>query len=340
MINFNNVGQYPITRLRRNRRYDWQRRLVSEHKLSVDNLIYPLFVRDDDINENIDSMPGVQRYTLEQLSQIIERVTNLKIPAVALFPVIGREYRTDDARESLNPEGLLYKAIQTIKKINPNLGVITDGALDAYTSHGHDGLYNNGDVHNDRSVDHIRRFALLQAQAGSDIVAPSDMMDGRIGAIRATLDSHDYSHVSILAYSAKYASAYYGPFREALQSASHLGKSHKKTYHMDPANATEGLREVAQDIAEGADMVMIKPGLPYLDIVQRVSQNFAIPLCVYQVSGEYACLKAASQAGWLNYNAVLMETLLAFKRAGAHAIITYAALEAAQILKDNYNNGS
>lgn len=334
MLDFSAVGAFPVTRLRRNRRYEWGRRLVREHALTTDDLIYPLFVRDDVVDEHIVSMPDVKRYSLQQLPQIIERISQLTIPAVALFPVLERNLRDDGANECLNPEGLLPKAIQLIKKLNPDLGVITDGALDAFTSHGHDGLCIDGDVHNDRSIAHISQFALIQAQAGADMIAPSDMMDGRIGAIRTLLDSHNYSHVGLLAYSAKYASAYYGPFREALQSASHLGKSNKKTYHMDPANAIEGLREVAQDIAEGADMVMIKPGLPYLDIVQRIHTTFPIPICVYQVSGEYASLKAVSQAGWLNYDAVLMETLLAFKRAGAHAIFTYAALDAAQILQE------
>jgi porphobilinogen synthase len=317
------------------RRWEWSRRLIAENTLQVADLIYPIFIRTPETPSHISSMPGVVRHTLEELRSLVEQLSQTGVPAVCLFPVIPAAYKNETADECLNPDGLLPQAIQLIKHLNADIGVITDAALDAFTSHGHDGLIINDDVDNDRTLERLAQHAIIQAQAGADIIAPSDMMDGRVAAIRRALDAGQYQKVGILSYSAKYASAFYGPFREALQSAECLGKATKKTYQMDPANADEALREVAQDIAEGADMIMVKPGLPYLDIIYRIRTSFRIPIIAYQVSGEYAMLKAAAQAGWLhNYDNALFESLLAFKRAGAAAIITYAALEVATVLKE------
>jgi porphobilinogen synthase len=309
--------------------------LVREHALSVNDLIYPVFVLEGDKRrESVGSMPGVDRVSLDLLLPVAEKCVDLGIPVMALFPVISAHLKTPDGKEATNPKGLVPHVVATLKKHFPNLGIMTDVALDPYTSHGQDGLLDDaGYIINDDTVKVLTQQALAQAEAGVDIVAPSDMMDGRIGAIRSALEAHGHLHTQIMAYSAKYASAFYGPFRDAVGSAANLGKSDKKTYQMDPGNADEALREVALDIAEGADMVMVKPGMPYLDIVRRVKDEFKVPTFAYQVSGEYAMLKAAAQNGWLDHDAVMMESLLAFKRAGADGILTYFAIDAAQKLK-------
>lgn len=327
--------KYPQTRLRRNRRHDWSRRLVSENQLSVNDLIWPLFVHEgDNQREAIPSMPGVERLSIDLLTEAVGQAVDLKIPAIAIFPATDPAKKTDDAREALNPENLVCRAVRRIKEAHKdNIGVICDVALDPYTSHGQDGLVRDGYVVNDESIEVLCKQAVVQAEAGCDVIAPSDMMDGRIGEIRNALDESGYQHVQILAYSAKYASAFYGPFRDAVGSSSNLGTGDKRTYQMSPANGDEALREVALDIEEGADMVMVKPGMPYLDIVQRVKDAFQMPTYVYQVSGEYAMLSAAGQQGWLDREKVMMESLLGFKRAGADGILTYFALEAAQQLR-------
>jgi porphobilinogen synthase len=326
---------FPLNRPRRLRRTDFSRRLVREHALSVNDLIYPVFVLEGDKRrESVGSMPGVDRVSLDLLLPVAEKCVDLGIPVMALFPVISAHLKTPDGKEATNPKGLVPHVVATLKKHFPNLGIMTDVALDPYTSHGQDGLLDDaGYIINDATVKVLTQQALAQAEAGVDIVAPSDMMDGRIGAIRSALEAHGHIHTQIMAYSAKYASAFYGPFRDAVGSAANLGKSDKKTYQMDPGNADEALREVALDIAEGADMVMVKPGMPYLDIVRRVKDEFKVPTFAYQVSGEYAMLKAAAQNGWLDHDAVMMESLLAFKRAGADGILTYFAIDAAQKLK-------
>jgi porphobilinogen synthase len=326
---------FPLNRPRRLRRTDFSRRLVREHALSVNDLIYPVFVLEGDKRrESVGSMPGVDRVSLDLLLPVAEKCVDLGIPVMALFPVISAHLKTPDGKEATNPKGLVPHVVATLKKHFPNLGIMTDVALDPYTSHGQDGLLDDaGYIINDDTVKVLTQQALAQAEAGVDIVAPSDMMDGRIGAIRSALEAHGHLHTQIMAYSAKYASAFYGPFRDAVGSAANLGKSDKKTYQMDPGNADEALREVALDIAEGADMVMVKPGMPYLDIVRRVKDEFKVPTFAYQVSGEYAMLKAAAQNGWLDHDAVMMESLLAFKRAGADGILTYFAIDAAQKLK-------
>ncbi|MEY3637105.1 MAG: Delta-aminolevulinic acid dehydratase [Pseudomonadota bacterium] len=328
---------YPLNRPRRLRRTDFSRRLVREHALGVNDLIYPVFVLEGDKRrESVGSMPGVDRVSLDLLLPVAEKCVDLGIPVMALFPVISAHLKTPDGKEATNPKGLVPHAVATLKKHFPSLGIMTDVALDPYTSHGQDGLLDDaGYIINDDTVKVLAQQALAQAQAGVDIVAPSDMMDGRIGAIRTALEAHGHIHTQIMAYSAKYASAFYGPFRDAVGSAANLGKSDKKTYQMDPGNSDEALREVALDIAEGADMVMVKPGMPYLDIVRRVKDEFKVPTFAYQVSGEYAMLKAAAQNGWLDHDAVMMESLLAFKRAGADGILTYFAIDAAQKLKSS-----
>ncbi len=328
---------FPLNRPRRLRRTDFSRRLVREHALSVNDLIYPVFVLEgENRRESVRSMPGVDRVSLDLLLPVAEKCVELGIPVMALFPVISAHLKTPDGKEATNPNGLVPHVVATLKKHFPSLGIMTDVALDPYTSHGQDGLLDEaGYIINDATVEVLTQQALAQAQAGVDIVAPSDMMDGRIGAIRTALESHGHIHTQIMAYSAKYASAFYGPFRDAVGSAANLGKSDKKTYQMDPGNSAEALREVALDIAEGADMVMVKPGMPYLDIVRRVKDEFKVPTFAYQVSGEYAMLKAASQNGWLDHDAVMMESLLAFKRAGADGILTYFAIDAAQKLKSS-----
>ena len=325
---------YPASRPRRLRRDAFTRALVREHRLHASDLILPVFVlAGTGITQDVKSMPGVQRRSLDRLLPVAEECVRAGIPVMALFPVLDGSLKTDDGREALNPEGLVPTVVRELKKRFPELGLMTDVALDPFTSHGQDGLLDaTGYILNDDTVAVLTQQALVQAEAGVDIVAPSDMMDGRIGAIRAALESRGLIHTRIMAYSAKYASAFYGPFRDAVGSASNLGKGNKKVYQMDPGNTDEALREVALDIAEGADMVMVKPGMPYLDIVRRVKDEFKVPTFAYQVSGEYAMLKAAAANGWLDHDAVMMEALLAFKRAGADGVLTYFALEAARLI--------
>ncbi len=327
-------ASFPEVRMRRTRRNAFARALVRENTLTAADFIYPVFVLDGSSrNEKIPSMPGIERVSVDRLLPIAERCLALGIPALALFPVIDPALKTPEGKEALNPNGLVPRAVAELKKHCPALGVMTDVALDPYTSHGQDGLIDEkGYILNDETLDVLVRQALVQAQAGVDVVAPSDMMDGRIGRIRRALEKEGHIHTLILAYSAKYASSFYGPFRDALGSASNLGKSDKKTYQMDPANSDEAMREIALDLAEGADMIMVKPGMPYLDIVRRAKDEFKAPTFVYQVSGEYAMLRAAIANGWLP-EACVMESLLAFKRAGADGILTYFALEAAEQLR-------
>ena len=324
--------------MRRMRRDDFSRRLMRESVLTVDDLIYPVFVLEGkDCSEAVASMPGIARQSLDRLLRTAEQAVNLGVPALAIFPVIDAARKTSGAEEAWNPDGLVPSVVRALKKEFPELGVITDVALDPYTSHGQDGLINADDprgyVLNDETLEALARQALTHAHAGADVVAPSDMMDGRVRRIRAELDAAKCIHTRILAYSAKYASSFYGPFREAVGSAGNLGKGSKATYQMDPANGDEALREVALDLAEGADMVMVKPGMPYLDVVRRVKDEFKVPTYAYQVSGEYAMLKAAAQNGWLDEKACVLESLLAFKRAGADGVLTYFALDAAAWLR-------
>ncbi|MFM8899058.1 MAG: porphobilinogen synthase [Burkholderiales bacterium] len=328
-------ASFPANRPRRLRRDSFTRALVREHQLTSSDLILPVFVLDGQHRaEPVASMPGVQRLSLDQLLPVAHDCVQLGIPVMALFPVVDAGLKTSDGREALNPQGLVPRVVRELKKQCPQLGLMTDVALDPYTSHGQDGLIDDsGYVLNDATVAVLAQQAVVQAQAGVDIVAPSDMMDGRVAAIRQALEQAGLVHTRIMAYSAKYASSFYGPFRDAVGSANNLGKSDKKNYQMDPANSDEALREVALDIAEGADMVMVKPGMPYLDIVRRVKEEFRVPTFAYQVSGEYAMLKAAAANGWLDHDAVMMEGLLAFKRAGADGILTYFARDAARLLK-------
>ena len=330
------LGKYPGRRMRRLRRDEFSRRLVAESRLSVEDLIYPVFLLEGHNRvEPVASLPGVSRRSLDKLFEEAERCVALGIPAMALFPVISPALKTPAAEEAYNPDGLVPHALKALKARFPTLGLITDVALDPYTSHGQDGLIDEtGYVLNDETIAVLIKQALTQAEAGVDIVAPSDMMDGRIGAIRAALDGAGFIHTRIMAYSAKYASKFYGPFRDAVGSAGNLGKSDKKNYQMDPANSDEALWEVGLDLEEGADMVMVKPGMPYLDIIRRVKDEFRAPTFVYQVSGEYAMLKAAFQNGWLEERACVLESLLAFKRAGADGILTYFALQAAEWLQE------
>jgi porphobilinogen synthase len=323
---------YPATRLRRNRRTAWSRRLVAETRLSVDDLIWPVFVHDGDDELPIASMPGVSRLSLDLLVERAGAAAALGIPAIALFPATPAALKTEDGREAINPDNLVCRGVRALKRALPELGVVCDVALDPYTSHGHDGLMRDGCVVNDESIEMLVRQALVQAEAGCDVVAPSDMMDGRIGAIRAALERGGRRDVQIMAYAAKYASAFYGPFRDALGSGSSLGRGDKKTYQMDPANGDEALREVALDLAEGADMVMVKPGMPYLDICRRVVETFKVPTFAYQVSGEYAMIQAAAQNGWIDRERAMMESLLAFKRAGCAGVLSYFAIDAARLL--------
>jgi porphobilinogen synthase len=326
---------YPYTRPRRLRAADFSRRLVREHLLTVDDLIYPVFVLEgENRREAVASMPGVERMSIDVLLEEAAEAVRLRIPAIALFPVTPVELKSDDAREAYNPGGLAQRAVRALKQVFPQLGIITDVALDPFTSHGQDGLVDaNGYVVNDATIEVLVQQALSHARAGADVVAPSDMMDGRIGAIRQALEAEGFVNTRILSYAAKYASSFYGPFRDAVGSAANLAGGDKFSYQMDPANTDEALREVALDLAEGADMVMVKPGMPYLDIVRRVKENFAVPTFVYQVSGEYAMLKAAAQNGWLDEKKTVLESLLAFKRAGADAILTYYALHVARWLE-------
>ena len=325
-----------MVRMRRMRRDDFSRRLMCESRLSVDDLIYPMFVLEGKgQREAIPSMPGVERISIDVLLREADALVALGVPAVALFPVTLTEAKSLDAREAFNPEGLAQRAVRALKAAHPELGVITDVALDPFTTHGQDGLIDDaGYVMNDETVDVLVKQAISHAEAGADVVAPSDMMDGRIGAIREALEANGYIHTRILAYAAKYASSFYGPFRDAVGSAANLGAGNKYTYQMDPGNSDEALWEVGMDLDEGADMVMIKPGMPYLDIVRRVKDQFGAPTYVYQVSGEYAMLMAAAQNGWLDEKAVIMESLLGFKRAGADGVLTYFAKRVAQWLKE------
>jgi porphobilinogen synthase len=330
------LGQFPAVRMRRMRRDDFSRRLMREHMLTVNDLIYPVFVLDGHRRrEAVGSMPGVERLSLDELLPVAEECVRLGIPVMALFPVIDPGLKTADGVEATNPSGLVPRVVRALKQRFPELGIMTDVALDPFTTHGQDGLLNDdGYVLNDETIAVLVRQALVQAEAGVDIVAPSDMMDGRIGAIRQALESADRIHTRIMAYSAKYASAFYGPFRDAVGSASNLGRSNKMVYQMDPANSDEALWETGLDLAEGADMVMVKPGMPYLDIVRRVKDTYRAPTFVYQVSGEYAMLKAAAANGWLDEKKVVMESLLAFKRAGADGVLTYFALPVARWLNE------
>ncbi len=333
------LGAFPGVRMRRMRRTGWSRRLAAEHSLSVDDLIWPLFVLEGENKRvPVPSMPGVERLSIDNVVAAAEEAAKLGIPAIALFPNTEPKLRTDDGREAFNPENLVCRATRAIKAAGLDIGVVLDVALDPYTSHGHDGLMRNGEIANDETLHVLVRQALVQAEAGADVLAPSDMMDGRVGAIRMALEGEGHTNTLIMAYAAKYASAFYGPFRDAVGSSVTLASSQagtsKRTYQMDPANSDEALREVALDLAEGADMVMVKPGMAYLDIVRRVSETFGVPTFAYQVSGEYAMLKAASDAGWLDGDAVMMESLLAFKRAGARGVLTYFAPRAARLLKE------
>ena len=331
---FRSPAAFPRTRLRRNRVDAWTRRLVAENTLTVDDLIWPVFVIEgDNRREPVASMPGVERLTIDLLIEAVGEAGNLGIPCVALFPVVGAEGKSEDAAEAYRPDNLMNRAIRALKAAVPHVGVLGDVALDPYTTHGHDGILRDGYIQNDETVEALARQALSQAEAGVDIAAPSDMMDGRIGTIRDRLDGQGHELVRICSYAAKYASAFYGPFRDAVNSGSFL-KGDKKTYQMNPANSDEALHEVALDLQEGADMVMVKPGLPYLDIIRRVKDTFAVPTFAYHVSGEYAMLKAAAQNGWLDYEKALMETLVGFKRAGTDAILTYGAVDAARLLKN------
>jgi porphobilinogen synthase len=329
------LGRFPQRRMRRNRRDDFSRRLVRQASLAPDDLILPVFVLEGQgVTEPVASMPGVHRHSLDRLYPVAEQALTLGIPAIALFPVITPDLKTSGAEEAFNPKGLVPRAVRELKKRFPELGVITDIALDPYTSHGQDGLIDEtGYVVNDETLVALEKQALTHAEAGVDVVAPSDMMDGRIGRLRAAFDREKHIHVRILAYAAKYASSFYGPFRDAVGSGTNLGKGDKKTYQLDPGNSDEALHEVALDLEEGADFVMVKPAMPYLDIVRRVKERFEVPTFVYQVSGEYAMLKAAGAQGWIDGDACMMEALLGFRRAGADAILTYFALEAAERLR-------
>ena len=329
------MSQYPAYRPRRMRRDDWSRRLIKENRLTVDDLIYPVFLLPGTTKtEAVASMPGIERMSLDRLFKVAEECVQLGIPIMALFPVIEPSLKTIDGSEAFNPRGLIPTAVAELKKRFPQLGIMTDVALDPYTSHGQDGILDDQHrILNDETVTILVKQALCHAAAGVDIIAPSDMMDGRIGMIRTALEEQGFIHTRIMAYAAKYASSFYGPFRDAVGSAANLGKADKKTYQMDPANGDEAIREVGLDISEGADLVMVKPGMPYLDIVCRIKEVFGYPTYAYQVSGEYAMIKAAAQNGWLDHNSVMMESLIGFKRAGADGILTYFALEAGRLLK-------
>ena len=334
-MHLSNPTPFPANRPRRLRRDAFTRNLVREHRLSAHDFIYPVFVHEgENRREAVPSMPGVERLSLDLLLDVARECVALGIPYMALFPAIDPSLKTPDGQEAANPNGLIPRVVRALKKECPELGIMTDVALDPYTSHGQDGILDeSGYIINDDTVEMLVAQALAQAAAGVDMVAPSDMMDGRIAAIRDALEAHGHIHTRIMAYSAKYASAFYGPFRDAVGTRGALGKADKNVYQMDPGNSDEALREVALDIAEGADMVMVKPGMPYLDVVRRVKDEFKVPTFAYQVSGEYAMLKAAAQNGWLDHDAVMMESLLAFKRAGANGVLTYFALEAARLLR-------
>ncbi|MEC5216132.1 porphobilinogen synthase [Actimicrobium sp. GrIS 1.19] len=335
MTNILKPRQFPAVRMRRMRKDAFSRAMMREHVLTASDLIYPVFIQEGrNQREKIASMPGVERLSIDELLGVAEECVALGIPALALFPVINNSLKTPDGIEATNPDGLIPRAVKELKRRYPELGIMTDVALDPYTSHGQDGVINaDGYVLNDETCELLVRQALTQATAGVDIVAPSDMMDGRIGAIRMALEANQFIHTRIMAYSAKFASAFYGPFRDAVGSSANLGKSNKATYQIDPSNSDEALREVGLDLDEGADMVMVKPGMPYLDIVRRVKDEFKVPTFAYQVSGEYAMIKAASENGWLDHDKVMMEAMIAFKRAGADGVLTYFALDVARRLK-------
>jgi porphobilinogen synthase len=329
------VGRFPTTRMRRNRYDAWTRRLVAEHRLSVDDLIWPIFIIDGtDTVTDVAAMPGVQRVTLDRLEAHVAPAVELGIPAIALFPVTPAALKDGEGTEAVNPENLICRAARILKRAFPGTGLVGDVALDPYTDHGHDGVIRNGYVANDETLAVLTRQSVLQAQAGIDVIAPSDMMDGRIAAIRAALDAEELIQTRIMSYAAKYASAFYGPFRDALGSGSALKGGDKKTYQMDPANTDEAMREVELDLLEGADMVMVKPGMPYLDIVRRVHERFGVPTFAYQVSGEYAMIMAAVARGWLDHDRAMMESLMAFKRAGASGVLSYFAPAAARLLRE------
>ena len=329
------TGQYPNTRMRRMRRDPFSRALMRENTVTASDLIYPVFILDgENQRQQVASMPGVERVSVDLLLKVAEECVSLGISVLALFPVIDASLKTYDGVEATNPDGLVPRAVRALKKHFPELGILTDVALDPYTTHGQDGLPDEtGYIVNEKTIAMLTRQALAQAEAGVDVVAPSDMMDGRMGVIRTALEERGFIHTRLMAYSAKYASAFYGPFRDAVGSAANLGKADKNTYQMDPANIDEALREVALDLLEGADMVMVKPGMPYLDVVRRVKDEFKVPTFAYQVSGEYAMLKAAAQNGWLDHDKVMMESMMAFKRAGADGVLTYFALDVARKLK-------
>ena len=325
---------YPSTRMRRARQTEWSRRLVRENHLSVDDFVWPIFVLEGEKRrEPVASMPGVERLSVDLLVEAVGEAYELGIPAIEIFPYTDDDLKTPDAKEALNPDNLVCRAVRAIKEKYPDMGVYTDVALDPYNSDGHDGLVKDGIILNDETVEVLCKQAVVQAQAGCDVIAPSDMMDGRMGAIRSALDAAGFQNVQMMSYAAKYASAFYGPFRDAVGSGSALGKGDKKTYQMDPANTDEAIHETALDVAEGADMFMVKPGMPYLDIVYRLKESFGRPVSVYHVSGEYAMLKAAAQNGWLDNDRAVLESLLCFKRAGADVIFTYCAIEAAKLLQ-------
>ena len=327
------INSFPRVRMRRNRLSEFSRKIVSENNISVNDLIYPIFITyGSKVKEEISSMPGIYRFSLDQLHKEIEYISSLNIPAIALFPKIENELKTPDGKEALNSNNLICEAIKISKKVNPDLGVICDVALDPYTDHGHDGIIHNNQIDNDLTLDILCKQAIVQAQAGCDILAPSDMMDGRVGAIRDTLDEHGFINVQIMSYAAKYASSFYGPFRDAVGSAGNLSKKSKKSYQMDPANSAEALREIRLDINEGADMIIIKPGMPYLDIISKAKNEFNFPVIAYQVSGEYSMIRAAIQNGWFDEEKIIFETMMCFKRAGCDAIITYFAPFVAQKL--------
>jgi len=327
------INSFPRVRMRRNRLSEFSRKIVSENNFSVNDLIYPIFITyGSKVKEEINSMPGIYRFSLDQLHKEIEYISSLNIPAIALFPKIENELKTPDGKEALNSNNLICEAIKISKKVNPDLGVITDVALDPYTDHGHDGIIHNNQIDNDLTLDILCKQAIVQAQSGCDILSPSDMMDGRVGAIRDTLDEHGFINVQIMSYAAKYASSFYGPFRDAVGSAVNLSKKSKKSYQMDPANSDEALREIRLDINEGADMIIIKPGMPYLDIISKAKNEFNFPVIAYQVSGEYSMIRAAIQNGWFDEEKIIFETMMCFKRAGCDAIITYFAPFVAQKL--------
>jgi porphobilinogen synthase len=337
MTNIKILGQFPQRRMRRNRRDDFSRRMTRENRLSADDLILPVFVMDGKARtERIDSLPGVSRYTIDKLLPVAERCMKLGIPALALFPAIEHKLKTADGREAVNPKGLVPRTVIALKKRFPELGIITDVALDPYTTHGHDGVIDrSGYVLNDETIAILRKQAVVNANAGVDIVAPSDMMDGRVAGIRAALDEKGFINTRILSYAAKYASCFYGPFRDAVGSSKQLGRGNKYNYQMDPANTDEALWEVGLDLAEGADMVMVKPGMPYLDIIRRIKDEFKVPVYAYQVSGEYAMLMAAIKNGWLEEKRSIMESLMSFKRAGTNGVLTYFAITVATWLREN-----